>query len=492
MELYSTDKLWVLSDNFSYHPLSQSDDNKTMNATKWMVASYSMMFYVALFLLGALSAWFQTCVRICSSQVMLLVFLVGALMDFMSIFTNSHDRRLKIYFRLAAGLLIGILFMMFGAVKFFSKQGEEGNRLPTLQKHQPSMGFVVAGITIPLIIVESFLLASTWASQKNLDLPLEVRNAWPLIMSDKVVFLLQKIIQAIIYCSVLRYKTFCPHFIENAKFYLKVLAFFNFIEWVDSQVNEDSDVESSGAKLVYKHWFDVFITFYKALIIDYRLLCSLLFLEHALGEANGREVDFDGDVRRTTVTRSLTVEEGKYRTYGLMIGFISLSSPLFCALYYVPNLQMPAWVHVFSIAVNLTIIVFGAIFLRGNGFAFEERDDRPIGLSGVTITVSAMMLMILAMFLECLIDQYVGPVDSRLRNEINDLSLNIVFDAGPAMSLGFLIHLFLHFVIIASKIAEQPDQPLIQTGCRNLVANNGSIESTIESLSGNDRNENVA
>ncbi|XP_067053188.1 uncharacterized protein [Acropora muricata] len=414
MELYSTDKLWVLSDNFSYHPLSQSDDNKTMNATKWMVASYSMMFYVALFLLGALSAWFQTCVRICSSQVMLLVFLVGALMDFMSIFTNSHDRRLKIYFRLAAGLLIGILFMMFGAVKFFSKQGEEGNRLPTLQKHQPSMGFVVAGITIPLIIVESFLLASTWASQKNLDLPLEVRNAWPLIMSDKVVFLLQKIIQAIIYCSVLRYKTFCPHFIENAKFYLKVLAFFNFIEWVDSQVNEDSDVESSGAKLVYKHWFDVFITFYKALIIDYRLLCSLLFLEHALGEANGREVDFDGDVRRTTVTRSLTVEEGKYRTYGLMIGFISLSSPLFCALYYVPNLQMPAWVHVFSIAVNLTIIVFGAIFLRGNGFAFEERDDRPIGLSGVTITVSAMMLMILAMFLECLIDQYVGPVDSRL------------------------------------------------------------------------------
>lgn len=242
MELYSTDKLWVLSDNFSYHPASQSDDNKTMNATKWMVASYSMMFYVALFLLGALSAWFQTCVRICSSQVMLLVFLVGALMDFMSIFTNSHDRQLKIYFRLAAGLLIGILFMMFGAVKFFSKQGEEGNRLPTLQKHQPSMGFVVAGITIPLIIVESFLLASTWASQKNLDLPLEVRN---LIVSDKVVFLVQKIIQAIIYCSVLRYKTFRPHFIENAKFYLKVLAFFNFIEWVDSQVNGDSNVQSN-------------------------------------------------------------------------------------------------------------------------------------------------------------------------------------------------------------------------------------------------------
>ncbi|XP_074617876.1 uncharacterized protein LOC141876948 isoform X2 [Acropora palmata] len=493
MELYSTDKLWVLSDNFSSHPPSQSDVNKTMDATKWMVASYSMMFYVALFLLGALSAWFQTCVRICSSQVMLLVFLVGALMDFMSIFTNSHNLQLKIYFRLAAGLLIGIVFMMFGAVLFFSKQEEEGNRLPTLQKHQPSMGFVVAGITIPLIIVEYFLLASTWASKKNLDLPHEVRNAWPLIVSDKLVFLLQKIIQAIIYCSVLRYKTFRPHFIENAKFYLKVLAFFNFIEWIDSQVNEDRDVQLSGAKIVFKAWFDVFVIFYKALIIDYRLLCSLLFLEHALEEANSREVDLGGDVRRATARRMLTTEEEKHRNYGLMIGFISLSSPLLCALYYVPNLPMPAWVHVFSIAVNLTIIVFGAIFLRRNGFAGEAS-----GLSGVKITlytvtmpqeirhilsyhlqVFAMTVMILATFLECLIDQYVGQMDNRLRNEIQDLSLKILFDAGPAMSLGFLIHLFLHFVIIASKTSEQPYQPEPQSSIRSYDVNECEQNGTI-------------
>ena len=351
MELYSTDKPCVLS---SSHPTNHSDVNKTMNATEWMVASYSMMFYVALFLLGALSAWFQTCVRIFSSQVMLLVFLVGALMDFMRIFTSFHDPKIKYSFSLAVGLLIGIVFMMFGAVKFFSKQGEEGNRLPTLQKHQPSMGFVVAGITIPLIIVECFLQASSWASKKNHDLPLEVRNAWPLIVSDKLVFLLQKIIQAIIYCSVLRYKTFRPHFIENARFYLKVLAFFNFIEWVDSQVNEDSDVKTSGEQRVYGAWFDVFVTFYKALIIDYRLLCSFLFLEHALEDANGREVDLGGDVRRATTRRRLSIEEEKHRTYGFMIGFISFSSPLLCAWYYVRRLQMPAWVHVFSIAVNLT------------------------------------------------------------------------------------------------------------------------------------------
>ena len=383
MELYSNDKPCVLS---SSHPTNHSDVNKTMNATEWMVASYSMMFYVALFLLGALSAWFQTCVRICSSQVMLLVFLVGALINFMIITSNSHNLQRKMYFRLAAVILIGILFMMFGARQFFSRQGE-GNRLPILQEHQPSMGFVVGGITIPLIIVECFLLVSTCASKKNLDLPHEVRNTWLLIVSDKVVFLLQKIIQAIIYCSVLRYRTFRPHFIENAKFYLKVLAFFNFIEWVDSQVNGDTDVKTSGEQRVYGAWFDVFVTFYKALIIDYRLLCSLLFLEHALEDANGREVDLGGDVRRETARRRLSIEEEKHRTYGFMIGFISFSSPLLCAWYYVRSLQMPAWVHASSIPVNLTIIVFGAIFLKRHGFAFEERDDRPTGLSGVKITV---------------------------------------------------------------------------------------------------------
>lgn len=67
-----------------------------------------------------------------------------------------------------------------------------------------------------------------------------------------------------------------------------------------------------------------------------------------------------------------------------------------------------------------------------------------------------VMLTILGTFSECLIDQYVGPLDTRLRCEIDDLSLNMLFDAGPPMYLGFLIHVFLHFVIIETKIVKQP------------------------------------
>ena len=70
------------------------------------------------------------------------------------------------------------------------------------------------------------------------------------------------------------------------------------------------------------------------------------------------------------------------------------------------------------------------------------------------------------------------------------------------MSLGFLIHLFLHFVIIASKTPEQPHQPEpepepepeTQIGFRNPVADIESVRSSMGSLISNDGkgNENVA
>ena len=81
-------------------------------------------------------------------------------------------------------------------------------------------------------------------------------------------------------------------------------------------------------------------------------------------------------------------------------------------------------------------------------------------------------------------------------NDIHDLSLEILFDFGPAMSLGFLIHLFLHFVIIASKTSEQPHQPEpepeTQIGFRNPVSDIGSVQSSMESLISNDVNGNEA
>ncbi|KAJ7337151.1 hypothetical protein OS493_010005 [Desmophyllum pertusum] len=71
-----------------------------------------------------------------------------------------------------------------------------------------------------------------------------------------------------------------------------------------------------------------------------------------------------------------------------MVGFMSLSAPICCGLYYIPKLDMPAWVHVFAIIVNLAIVGFGALFLANNDL--ESNEKKNLGSSGVKIMVCCL------------------------------------------------------------------------------------------------------
>ena len=360
---------------------SERDLNRTISTSQYIAASYALLFYLVILVLSILGVCFKACAKVLSSQATFVLFLIGTLMVSVNIFTNSGNQEVKIYFRLATGFLVGMAFVSAGAVLFFSKPEDAPNQ-STLARQQPSMGLVVGVITIPLIIAEIFLLVAASASKKE-ETSEAVQKIWSLVLADKSTFLLQKIVQACIYILVLRYKTICPRYRENAQFYLKAVAFFNFIEWVDSQVNEDSDVKLSHTKLMYNAWFDVFVALYKALIIDYRLLCSLLFLEHSLEDETKRE---GGEIEEP-ITRNLTISEQKCRTLGYMIGFTCLSAPMCCALYYVPKLNMPAWVHVFAIIVHLAIVGCGVFFLVINNLEPGTEDGKK-GSSGVKIMVS--------------------------------------------------------------------------------------------------------
>ena len=376
MESYWNSSYVDLSPKFNCSEASEHDINTTVTTSQVIVASYSMLFYLVLLVLSILGVCFKTCVKMVSSQATFMLFLIGTLMVFVNIFTNSNKLDVKIYFRLAGGFLVGIAFMIFGAALFFSK-AEEARNQSTLEQQQPSMGFVVGAITIPLIITEVFFLASTYASKDTIESK-QSRGLWILVLSDKLTFLVQKITQAIVYI-ILRYKTFSPRYEENAKFYLKILSFFNLVEWVDSQVNENSDVELSGTEEIYGDWFAVFSLFYKALIIDYRLLCSLLFLEHSLEDGADGE---SGESNELTA-RNLTRSERKCRSLGFMLGLTSLSAPICCALYYIPKLEIRPWIHGFAIVVNLAIIGFGVLFLLYNDLPSAEKTKG----SGVKIMV---------------------------------------------------------------------------------------------------------
>ena len=358
---------------------TERDLNTTISASQVIAASYALLFYLVILVLSILGVCFKACAKVLSSQATFVLFLIGTLMVSVNIFTNSGNQEVKIYFRLPTGFLVGIAFVFAGAAFFFSKP-EDGTNQSTLARQQPSMGLVVGVITIPLIIAEIFLLVAANASKKE-ETSEALQKIWPLVLADKSSFLVQKIVQAFIYILVLRYRIICPRYKENAQFYFKTLAFFNFIEWLDSQVNENSDVQLSHTKQTYGPWFDVFAVFYKALIIDYRLLCSLLFLEHSLEDETEDEVVETGE----PIARHLTISEQQYRTLGYMLGLTSLSAPTCCALYYVIKLDMPAWVHVFAIIVNLAIVVCGALFLGNNNLESDKK--RKIGSYGVNIMV---------------------------------------------------------------------------------------------------------
>ena len=166
-----------------------------VTASQFIVASYSMLFYLVLLVLSILGVCFKSFIKIFSSQATFVLFLIGALMVFVTdLFTNSDNLEIKIYFNLATGFLIGIAFTIVGAALFFSK-AEEAHNQCTLERLQPSMGLVVGAITIPLIIAEVFLLASAYASKKRDDLQ-EFDTLWIFVVSDKLTFLVQKIIQA--------------------------------------------------------------------------------------------------------------------------------------------------------------------------------------------------------------------------------------------------------------------------------------------------------
>ena len=201
---------------------SQQDINNTMFASQVIVASYSTLLYLLLLILSILGVCYKPCVKIFTSQANFMLFLIGALLVFVNIFAIENELEMRSYFRIATGFVIGIAFTIFDTFLFFTK-AEDNNHHRTLERQQPSMGLVVATITIPLIIVEVFLVSSTFGSSERKEL-FHNRHDWGLVLSDKITFLIQKIVQAIVYI-ILRYKVTSQHYKESARFYFQILSF---------------------------------------------------------------------------------------------------------------------------------------------------------------------------------------------------------------------------------------------------------------------------
>lgn len=359
------------------------DLNATAFASQVITASYSMLFYLVLLLLSALGVCSKSFVKLFSSHsVFLPLFLIGLITISTNVFTTSNKATVMLYHRLTSVFLVGVVFIVFGAALFFTKPCGSSNHL-SLGKHQPFMGLLVSVITIPLIITELLILLAAQRSKHQHSQSL--KSVWLLQVVSDGQFIVQKLIQVAVYLW-LRKSRVRNSYKESAQFYFKVLAFFNFMQWVDAQVNLGKGAFIDRARSTIGNLFEVPYGLYKAFVIDYRLLCSLLFLEHSIQIANETHDPeaIDGD--QPITGRAMTPSQRRYRQIGFIVGFSCFLSPVTCGLYYVQGLQLGVYTRAVATLLN-SLCILGCSFalLVKNKLDFDKRDQDP---KGVKIMVS--------------------------------------------------------------------------------------------------------
>ena len=339
--------------------------NSTEFASQVITSSFSMLCYVFVFVLSVLSVCFKSICKFIASPALHIFFLIAGILTTSAVLNNWHGKPDVMYYHdIASGSLVGVVLVLLGAVLFFEKPSSPSDQA-TLGKHQPSMGLLLTIITLPLCAIGLLILIKEQASKSEM---------WLLRVVNKAVFILQNFIQAAVYVWLRDFKV-RESYRENARFYFEVLAFFNFIDWLDTQTTLDTGFDVDQAKQFYGEWFGFLYKLYKALLIDYRLLCSLLFLEHSFqvqNETADAEMTDGGSNQIEISNMSINRQN---RNIGFVVGFSCLLIPLIIALYYVHKLHVAVTTRaVATLLVSLIIIAIGGALLRKNRFDYDKSD----------------------------------------------------------------------------------------------------------------------
>ncbi|XP_031571763.1 uncharacterized protein LOC116305900 [Actinia tenebrosa] len=300
------------------------------------------------------------------TRIGLVIFFLGALLT--AITTLGCYKRDKVYgvYTLFIEISIGIILMIAGVVSLFERQSPEreiddyGRPLIPVGHTHGSTGIVIWVITIPLSALE--MLFAIGAATKA---------PAPVYATVEFVSLTQKLVQASIYYFSLRHKVPSPLMRMGCSWFLKTISLLNFAMWIDSIVTTHTD--NAFAMELFGKGFSIVKSAYNALLIDYRLLCSLLFLEHVfeLEDTRDNSIEAPYDLfdeprpdRETMNSTSVNVEVVHYSGYGYMIGLICVGLQLVNGLQYLDFVG--DWSNIFPILADFAVILFGLLLLGGS------------------------------------------------------------------------------------------------------------------------------
>ena len=246
----------------------------------------------------------------------------------------------------------GILNYILGSIYFFEtpRRGER-----SLGPNHSSTSVIISGITIPLALMEMLLSIGALVKGKKL------------IAMVVLASLFQKVIQAGIYHFSLCHKRPWEDRYYGASWYFKIIALYNFTMWLQSLVDGNHTMHMYLTTFL-KDNASVVSSVYAALIIDYRLLCLLLYIELAVEVDNwNQHLNNDQHERRHTATPlwnkiNFRVIAKQYTGCGYIFGLILVILQFINALQYAKI--VPPWSNIFGILADLLVICQGVALIK--------------------------------------------------------------------------------------------------------------------------------
>ena len=308
--------------------------------------------------------------HIIESHLGIVILFLGALLAIITSLATAQDQE-HVYsvYRLLLTLVVGTLLLVVGSATLFEKVFHAGPvvddavvRVPVGSTHG-SVGIIVWVVTFPLFLAEVvFIVGGLTTSDKLL---------YTLV---RFAFLVQKLVQAGVYNFILRHKSPKEDLRMACSWYLKVISLLNFACWVDSIAVAESD--SLFLTSNFGNWFSVVKTAYNALVTDYRLLCCLLFLEHALEMKHVTTRHDENNVsptepweRSLPQSPDLTIETRHATGIGYVIGLVCIGLQVLNGMHYLG--LVGAWSNLFPIVAEIIVILFGFMLLYGNSSSPE-------------------------------------------------------------------------------------------------------------------------
>lgn len=339
-----------------------------------LVSLTSFLFILAGITLCVYYKW-RLCRTVVETRIGIVIFFLGALLTVITTLSSYTEKSVYTVYLFFLLIFCGMIVLLVGSAVLFENASPDRSvnsysydaheRLPVGHKHG-SIGFIVWVVTAPLCILE--LLFAVCAAKHG---PFEAYAPFMYIA------LVQKVIQAKVYHFSLRHKVAKRDMRMGCSWLLKIISVFNFAFWIDWIATSQSD--NDFVVHLFGNGFSIVKAAYNALLIDYRLMCGLLFLEHSLelmevhtDRRVSELVDPEANeaLMQDCYSAVVNVEISHSAGYGYAIGSLLMSSQLIAGLQYLG--YVGKWTNIFPIITCVVVVVLGFLLLSVNGCACDS------------------------------------------------------------------------------------------------------------------------